>query len=297
MIAWYGVQVIALIVCVILLRPLWDEAKTRLGLLVLLALILSWHSTSTTFFYAQTTFLMILAILLSMIIQSPAWRGIWLGLAIVVKPIAAILAIDIVFRRQWRSLVALPIPSSLALVLFLLAQGWAGLIYYKDHNPLAGDLSFVFYSEWANQSLLGVLLRWFESPPLARPVFFLPFMVLGGLLTAVTFAALVRLPRDLASLGMGYVVTLALLVYPGTLMHYSLLLIVPLTLLWRERANIPGGPVTVALTIALAYGLDWSKLNFAAHLATWSAFTVFLTLASAKRFAEVPHLVQPQPVI
>lgn len=295
LVAWQIVQVSALVGCIELLRRFWDESRNWLGLLVTLAVVLSWHATLSTLFYAQTTFLLLGAILLSMLGQSPARRGIWLGLAILVKPIAAILAIDFVIRRQWRALLAILAPLGLALGLFLLAQGWPGLMYYKDRNPIAGDVAFIYYSEAANQSLLGVLLRWFDSPPLARPIFFPPFVLLGGLLTAVTLTALVRLPHRLVSLGTGYLVTLALLVYPGSLMHYPVLLLIPVAMLWRERNSLPGGPQAVALTIAIVYGLDWSRLSFAANLATWAAFTVLLTLAGAKRSAPATTLALAQP--
>ena len=293
MATWYAVQISALAASIVLLRRYWDESRTWLGLAVTLGVVLTWHSTSSTLFYAQSTFLILLAILMAIHSQSPTWRGIWLGVAMVVKPIAAILMIDLAIRRQWRSVLACTAPLLLALGSFLLAQGVPGLLQYRDRNPLAGNVAFSFYVEEINDSLLAVLLRFFGSQPLAQPVFFLPFVIALGLLTAVTVAVLLRLPSRLESLGMGYVVTLALLAYPGTLKHYSILLFVSAALLWHKRSSVPGGAVAAVVTIAVAYGLVWSRWNFAAHLMVWTVFTVSLALASFKHSAASDAIAAP----
>lgn len=286
MAAWYVVQVSALIACVILFRKLWDETKSWLGLLVALAIFFTWHSTQSTLFYGQTNFLVLLAILCMVFAQSPYWWGICLGLAIVVKPIAAILLIDLAIRRQWRSLLAVFIPPVVALGLFLLVQGWPGLSSYLNRPPTEGVDAYPYYIGTANQSLLGVLLRWFEEAPLARPVFYPPFIVLAGLLTVITVAVLTRLSNDAAPLGIGYVLTLALLVYPGTQMYYSLWLLVPFALLWRQRDSLPGGAWVVPLAISLAYGLIWTRWSFAAHLIAWLAMTALLGLRTLRTTAD-----------
>jgi len=293
MAVWYAVQISALVASIVMLRRFWDESKTWLGLAVTAGLVLTWHSTSTTLFYAQSTFLILLAVLLAMHSQSPSWRGIWLGVAMVVKPIAAILLIDVAIRRQWRSLVACAMPLLVALGLFLLAQGTTGLWQYRDRNPLAGNLAFSFYVEEINDSLLAVILRFFGSQPLGQPILFPPFVIALGLLTTATVAILLRLPGHLESLGMGYVVTLALLAYPGTLKHYSILLLVPAALLWHKRTSLPGGGMAAVVAIAAAYGLGWSRWNFAAHSMMWAMFTVLLTMASFKHSAPSGAMAAP----
>lgn len=283
MAAWYFVQGGALVACAFLFRKLWDEARSWLGLLVAMAIFFSWHSTQSTLFYGQTNFLIMLAMLGMVHVPSPIWRGIYLGLAIIVKPIAAILVIDLALRRQWRSLLAMLVPPVIAFGLFLLIQGWPGLLSYRNRPPTEGVAAYPYYIGTANQSLLGVLLRWLEVAPFDRPVFYLPFIVLAGLLTVVSVAVLARLPSDAAPLGIGYVLTLALLVYPGTQMYYSLWLLVPFALLWRQRSSLPGGSWVAPLVIALAYGLIWSRWSFAAHLVAWLALTVLLGLRGLRQ--------------
>lgn len=280
LVVWYAVQISALAASIIILRRYWDESKTRLGLFVTLALVLVLHSTHTTLFYAQSTFLLLLAVLGVIVNVAPVRRGICLGFAMLVKPIAMIFAIDLAMRREWRSLFACCLPPLVALGLFMCAQGVPGLLFYRDRNPLAGNLAFTFFVEPINDSLLAVLLRLSSSPPLAQPVLFAPFVIIAGLLTITTMVVLLRLPQELKLLGLGYVITLALLAYPGTLKHYSILLLIPCSLLWQQRAKLPGGRLTTIATIAFAFGLVWAKWNFAAHLAVWAAQTALFSVAS-----------------
>jgi hypothetical protein len=294
MAVWFGVQIAALVGSVALLRRIWDSGRTWLGLAVMLAVFFSWHSTALTLLYGQTNFLFLLAILGLVMLPSAIWRGIALGLAIVVKPIAAILLIDVALRRKWGTFASAFVPPVLALGAFLLLQGWPGFVRYLERDPK--DIVFAYYDGPFNQSLLAVLLRWYESPPLAKPVFFPPFVILAGILTAATLAVLFRMRKDLAPLGVGYVLVLALMVYPGTQMYYTLWLLLPLGMLWQCRESLAGGRWVVPLTIAVAFGLGGSRWNFAAHLVVWLVMSVVMSLPrpTSEDFA-AGELDQAQP--
>lgn len=58
-----------------------------------------------------------------------------------------------------------------------------------------------------------------------------------------------------ADLALALTLLLALLLYPATLEHYSVLLLVPMLLLWMYRRNLPGGVWGVMTFITLVYGL------------------------------------------
>jgi len=66
---------------------------------------------------------------------------------------------------------------------------------------------------------------------------------------------------------------LALLVYPATLAHYSLVIIAPLLALWRDRRSLPLGPGGVVALAAVVYAiLGWDRFeshNFWANLLMW----------------------------
>jgi hypothetical protein len=124
-------------------------------------------------------------------------------------------------------------------------------------------------------------LRLTGTNPGAQPVFFPPFVVAAGLLTGITLAANLRLPQELQHLGIGSITALALLVYPGTLTHYSVALVIPVFLAWSVRERLWGGTPAVICTAAMAYGLVWARLEFLANLAVWAAVVAMTTSVRA----------------
>lgn len=276
---WYSIQWLAAGSVAALVWRLLDERRRWTGLLVACALIFSLHSTISTFRFGQTNLLIVLAALAATLSAKPMRRGLWIGLATVVKPIGAILALDLLLKRDWKGLVGVSIPLALATLIFLALQGWQGLEQYRNKPRLPDDVQATFFTESTNQSLLATLLRATETAPGPRPILFPPFVVAAGLLTAITLVVVARLPRELSHLGIGCVLALALLVYPGTLTHYSIGLIVPIAAAWSVRERLRGGTPAVIVMAALAYGLVWSRLEFAANLAVWTAMMGMLVSA------------------
>jgi hypothetical protein len=291
MACWFGVQISALAGSLVVLRKLWDPERTGLGLSVTLALFFGWHATQLTLLYAQTNFLFLLAILGFARGASAIGRGAALGAAIVVKPIAAVLLIDVVLRRQWITLVSVFVPPAAAFALFLGLQGWPGLMRFVNREP--SDIAFAYYESFFNQSALGVLLRWFECPALAKPIFFPPYLVLAGALTITTTVVVARVREELSELRISYVLLLALLVYPGTQMYYSVWLLAVLAFMWQDREALAGGPWIVPITIALAAGLGWSRWNFAAHFLVWLILTVLFSVRRPLRPTRETSAISP----
>jgi uncharacterized membrane protein len=70
---------------------------------------------------------------------------------------------------------------------------------------------------------------------------------------------------------------LALIIYPGTLAHYSVMLLPVLLLIWKEREKTPLGVPGSALVVSLIIGLAGFHSNaFAAYMVAW---TVLASLA------------------
>jgi hypothetical protein len=281
-VAWYIAIWGGLLATVAQLRRLLEPEWSWLGWLVAAALVLGLHATYSAMFYAQTDFWLVGAWLAACLTANRVRQGLWLGLAIVVKPFAAVIALDAIMRREWRTLAAMAVPVVVALVIFVALQGPAGLETYRTRNPLAGEILAAKYTEPMNQSLLAVLLRKTDSHPNSRPVLFAPFVILGGLLTLATAVVLLRLPKELRSLGIGYTIALGLLIYPGCLAHYCVFLLVTMALLWHERNRLNVPPWAIIAAIALPYGLVWGRAFFAANFVAWLLLTVLLTLSFRK---------------
>lgn len=290
---WYLALWGGLIATVVQLRRLLETQWSWLGWLVAAALVLGLQATYSAMFYAQTDFWLVAAWLAACLTTNSKRQGIWLGLAIVVKPLAAVVALDLLVRNQWRSLAAMAVPPVAGLAIFLALQGPVGLETYGNRNPLAEEILTAKYTEPMNQSLLSVLLRASDSQPGKRPVLFAPFVILGSLLTLITATVLFRLSEELRPLGIGYTVALGLLIYPGSLAHYCVFLLVAMALLWRERERLSCPAWALIATIAIPYGLVWGRAFFAANLVAWLLLTVLLSLPVRKRPLEDIALCNP----
>jgi hypothetical protein len=200
--------------------------------------------------------------------------GVWLALGLCVKPIVAVLLLYLLLRRQWR-----PIGSALATLTILsvftiLLFGIATFSSYFTANPAARSTPTYVYSEPVNQSLLATILRTTGGTGARSPVTEPVYVVLAVALTAITSVLVYRLRTSDPEWALAALVPLALLLYPGTLVHYSLFLIVPLLLLWQHRDQLPIGLWGVVAFITLEYGLigRGGGSIFAAIVLCWLLF-------------------------
>jgi hypothetical protein len=81
---------------------------------------------------------------------------------------------------------------------------------------------------------------------------------------------------------------LGLIVYPGALSSYGVVLIVPLLVLWRHREKFAGGGATVAAIIAVAVDLQGGQRGFVANLLVWGACAFLLVADRARNAGVVP---------
>ncbi|MFT5092797.1 MAG: hypothetical protein ACI93T_001618, partial [Porticoccaceae bacterium] len=93
-------------------------------------------------------------------------------------------------------------------------------------------------------------------------------------------------------LSLAIVLTLSLLLFPKTLSHYSVLLIVPLLFLWSRRESVPGGAIATGCLITAVFALCATDLAFVANLCSWSF--VCVTAHRARSTVTVADSI-PQP--
>jgi hypothetical protein len=105
-----------------------------------------------------------------------------------------------------------------------------------------------------------------RSPALANPI----FLVTGGLLSLVSFRVLATLREVHRHWGIAILTTYALLIYPQTLHHYSVLLVVPLLMLYQGYRETRRGLLLVSMfTAAVFILMEYSA--FSANLLVWAA--------------------------
>jgi hypothetical protein len=253
---WYCAQVIVLLVDLFLIWKLFLKDAGMEGALFVLCLVVLLRSTFMTVAFGQTNFIVLLMVLLYWRDWKSARGGVWLALGIAVKPVLVFLVLFPALRRRWGTLAVAAVTGGFLLLVSAIAFGPAMVLSYFSHNPVVIDLPTYLYTEDMNQSLLATILRLSHTDPsggspYANPVFW----VTAALLVIVSCWMTLRLKEEDAPWGLSLILVLSLLIFPKTLEHYALLLIVPLAMLWSLRSQVPGGAAGSAAGIILVVAL------------------------------------------
>ena len=267
---WYVFHAGILVLDVFLLWRLLLREDGPAGLLLTVVLLMGLRASLTTVVFAQVSFLLLLLFLLFWRSPTRFWGGFWLGAGIFVKPVLAPFALWMLPCRHWRGVAGVALACGAACTAAILMLGWDSFFAYFTHNPLVYDMPDYYYTEVINQSLLATMLRWTgHDLTLASPYSNLPFILSALVLTAATVALLIVLPRERFHWGLALLLVLCLLLFPKTLTHYAVLLVVPVMLTWSQRDEMPGGAIAVVGFATLTYVLVGAKLVFWAMLLNW----------------------------
>ena len=272
---WLAVLGASLVLATWLLARYVLVAARRLdaALFALAVLVLSPASLSNAYF-EQTNWLLLCCAVLALAARGAGWRGLAAALAVIIKPLGIFAAAYLLLARQWGAALA----CALVLTSLLLASAALfsaeTVLHYFRANPLAHLPAAVYWQD-VNQSLSAVLLRGLrESVPWRGSLAsYWPFIVLGGLLGVATLVACrAALRADDRAAAFCLLLVAALMLYPGTLVHYAVLLSLPMLLLYLRVPQAWAWQITAALlsaglTSLLAHGPFW------AALALWLVFS------------------------
>lgn len=229
------------------------------GLLAAAALLLSLPGHYSNLEFAQTNSLVLLGVLLFAAASIHTTRALALALAVIVKPIAAVLAIDILRRRALRELLLLALVLAAATAVAVVALG-SGLVTDYLETELIGTIPAAHFAFAVNHSLLAALLRAGLIPVEGgSPVLHPTFLALSFLLTLCTLLATARM-KD-RSLTLGTWICLGLVLYPNTLVHYGVLLFYPIcAAVVAMRAKGLRLPMTATFVAAVVFAAGRSVL-------------------------------------
>ncbi len=283
---WYVLEVAVLVGVIFLLWRSFLYNEGNLGLLVTTALTLMLYGTFQTIQFAQTGLLLLLMLLLYWHHSNSYKGGIFLALAILVKPLAIVFLLYPLLKRQgWliaSTVATLAILSIIVIVLF-------GLKTFTSYNPL-GRMPALVYTELINQSLLSTILRlthfdFSARSPMMQPVFLIGALILVG----VSTWSIYHLSANARLWAIGLLIPLALLVYPATLTHYSVLLLPVFLLLWVQRTQVIGGSSLLIGFITLVYatmGYNYGYVAIIGFALSWMLVEVVTVLSQHKRLQQ-----------
>lgn len=287
-VAWALLLVVAFLVATLLLHRLFLRERGPAGLALAGALVLMLPATLSTLRVLQTNPLTLALLLLFWRDRDRPRAGVWLALLPVVKPYLGMLWLWPLVRRQMGTI------ACLALTMVVVAVG-TGFFYGFDIYArfLRSDVLHShpgwIYSQTVNQSLHSTVVRLLGVPeghnsPLDVPL----TLVLTAVLMAVAVVLMWRAQGPRQPWAIAHLLIVTLMVYPGSLQHYHLLLLVPILLAWSDRDHLPGGTRGTIALLTATWALclvPTGKAVFAAYLLWW---VVTLTQTLRARHHAVP---------
>lgn len=222
------------------------------GLILVASLFLLFPPVKTTVNYSQTNFILLFYLLLIKKYSDKRFSGIFLALAIFTKPYMVVFGLFLLLKKNWGAIIYC-ILSAVAITGFtLLLFGKAPFLSYASENP-ASRIPIEVFSEDLNQSLHAVLLR----SGLMSVEKSSAYVYIAGVILLLTAAYLLFLMRKkLHDYILSVLLLVALLLYPGTLNFYGVLLLIIIFQFFHEKAQLGFNQYLIFFIIGIVYGLS-----------------------------------------
>ncbi len=197
-----------------------------INIIIVLIITLAFPATNGTLSSNQTNFILLFFLLL--VYKNPEnWKsGIYLALAVLIKPIAAIWFLYYLINKKWIPLVSFISTGFLIVVVSVL---WFGLNSYVTFftSPPTSRLPAFAFTESINQSLMGMISRlslksWIKSFLVNKEIFVVAVSTLMTIATCIASSYLAKSNQRFSFL---IFIPLSLLIYPSSPSHYAVLLL------------------------------------------------------------------------
>ena len=230
---------------------LFKENKLN-GLILVAILIIIFPSAKFNLFCTQTNFILLFYLLLMKKYSYHKFSGILLALAFFTKPFMIIFGLFFLISKNWKPIAYFIVSASIITGISLMVVGVDPFISYFLDNPAQRMPEWQF-SEDVNQSLNAVLLR-ANIISLKKPhVYLIISAILLGL-TILFSSYLVK--RKFDDIVWVLLLLVGLLIYPGTLGYYGVLLLFIMFQFFKQEQALGLNSKVVIPLIGLFYYLD-----------------------------------------
>lgn len=221
LICWMLINLIFVIGCIYLIYSIFLKSEKFNGLLLVVILFFVFSPVRATVFYSQTNFILLFYLLLMYKYSDTRVAGIFLALALFTKPYMIIFLVFFIIKKNWKAIIYF-LATSLALIgVTLTVFGAAPFASYLYDNP-SKRLPRGAFLEDINQSLHSVLLR-SNLISIEKPFLFI-CIVSVILITALLYIIYLK-SKKLYDYIWAVLLLIGLILYPGTLSHYAVLLL------------------------------------------------------------------------
>ena len=207
--------------CIYLIFDIFLRKYKLNGLLLVSIMFFLLLAVRETVTFSQTNFILLFLLLLMRKHVDKKYSGILLALAFFTKPYMVIFIFIFIFLKKWKTVGYFIGTSLLLTALTFIIFSKAPFLSYIFDNPSKRLPDWVF-SEPINQSLNAILIRW-NLINVDHPVEY-TYVSLGIILPGAIYLFYLA-KNKLYDFAWAFLLLLALLIYPGTLSYYGVLLL------------------------------------------------------------------------
>jgi Glycosyltransferase family 87 len=267
---WQTAMVIFLVVDIILMVKLFnlsnkEKTSDLKKVFPVLLLILLFPGLISPLFYSQTLSVFLFFLILTIRYLNNWKAGIFLALLIIIKPLAAIFVLYFIFFKKWNVLISLAISGVVLMMITGWLFGFNTFIEYFKSPPTDRIPEFVYLE---GSSIFSTMLRLQIRMKNILSLHTVKIICYAINLCLVIISFLAVRKRNKTGNADSFIVfvPLALLVYPGTLGHYIIILI-PVILYIYQQAPFKQEILNLALVFVL-YVIAFSGV-FLFSVALW----------------------------
>jgi hypothetical protein len=293
---WYGISGLAFSLSILLM---WKgselERKNIIDLIFVYAFTLLLVPALYTIETHQTNFLVLMIFLLYLRVNRKFIGGVLILIGCMIKPISAIFLLSSFVIRYWKVLTGFFSSLVLSILLVWVLYGSEIVGSFFLNNPIVRSMPNYMYYEMVNQSLLANILRQIppemhSSSPLLNPIYLFCvtiFLVISAGLMNVSTKYITN------HIDLMLLIPLALILYPKSLEHYFVLLIIPIIYIWGQRTCIPKGRLLMPLLLTVVYALTSLRYQyvFIASIVCWLSIAGLMVWKMLKAEDEPKFLV------
>ncbi|MEO8399201.1 MAG: glycosyltransferase family 87 protein [Ignavibacteriaceae bacterium] len=265
---WLVISFLFFILDVYLIWKLFFYFNKKIGLYLSFLILVILSASFTTFTLGQTLFIALFFLMLYWRKQNSNLSGLWIALSILVKPFFGIILIFLLIRKKWKVLFSSLLSLTALLFLSIIVFGYSTFIHYFTHITHI-DVPNWQYTGLENQSLLATLIRNFGHDFTASsPLLNIYYIIIAAVISILTFSIIYFLPKDKNEIGIAFIVSLALLIYPGSLNIYGVVLLPGILFLNLKKKELSISNLLLLTYILLFFSLMRFQA-FISYLITW----------------------------
>jgi len=237
--------------CIYLIYSIYFKSYKSNGILLVSILFFIFLPSLSTINTSQTNFIILFYLLLMKKYSDKKIAGVLLALAFFTKPYMLFFILFFILRKKWGAILYFAVSFILINGLTLVLFGKEVFISYLFDNPTQ-RIPAASFSEDINQSLNAVLIR-HGLITVDHPEIYLYIILVVFLLSAILL--LIYFKRNLYDFIWAILVLVSLIVYPGTLSHYGVLLLFIIFQFFNEKGQLGFNPYLSIAIIGIFYYL------------------------------------------